>query len=135
MCGRRITIGVSHRVEDLADRPEGYVREGAKEFENLVPLPEVIAASMGCSAVSKKAQKEYMHMLSELGAEFEILRTCPIEDIRRVSGARIAEGVRRLREGQVECTPGFDGEYGTIRLFGTAGTEIKQDIDILPLIL
>ena len=133
--GRRITIGVSHRVEDLADRPEGYVREGAKEFENLVPLPEVIAASMGCSAVSKKAQKEYMHMLSELGAEFEILRTCPIEDIRRVSGARIAEGVQRLREGQVECTPGFDGEYGTIRLFGTAGTEIKQDIDILPLIL
>ena len=83
MCGRRITIGVSHRVEELADRPEGYVRQDAKAFESLVPLPEVIAASMGCSPVSKKAEKEYVHMLSELGAEFEILRMLPTEDIRR----------------------------------------------------
>lgn len=119
VCGRKITIGVSHRVEELADRPEGYVREGAKAFESLVPLPEVIAASAGCSATSKKAEKEYMHMLSELGAEFEILRTLPLEDIRRVSGTRIAEGIRRLREGQVERIPGFDGEYGVIRLFST----------------
>lgn len=119
VCGRKITIGVSHRVEELADRPEGYVREGAKAFESLVPLPEVIAASLGCSAASKKTEKEYAHMLSELGAEFEILRTHPLEDIRRVSGTRIAEGIRRLREGQVERIPGFDGEYGVIRLFST----------------
>src|SRR5699024_399091 len=99
VCGRKITIGVSHRVEELADRPEGYVREGAKAFESLVPLPEVIAASMGCSAASKKAGKEYAHMLSGLGSEFEILRTFPIEDIRQVSGARIAEGIQRLRDG------------------------------------
>ena len=119
VCGRRITIGVSHRVEELADRPEGYVRQDAKAFESLVPLPEVIAASMGCSPVSKKAEKEYVHMLSELGAEFEILRMLPTEDIRRVSGTRIAEGIRRLRDGQVERIPGFDGEYGVIRLFST----------------
>ena len=117
VCGRKLTIGVSHRVEELADRPEGYVREGAKAFESLVPLPEVIAASMGCSAASKKAGKEYAHMLSGLGSEFEILRTFPIEDIRRVSGTRIAEGIRRLRDGKVERIPGFDGEYGVIRLF------------------
>ena len=117
VCGRKITIGVSHRVEELADRPEGYVREGAKAFESLVPLPEVIAASMGCSAASKKAGKEYAHMLSGLGSEFEILRTFPIEDIRRVSGTRIAEGIQRLRDGKVERIPGFDGEYGVIRLF------------------
>ena len=117
VCGRKITIGVSHRVEELADRPEGYVREGAKAFESLVPLPEVIAASMGCSAASKKAGKEYAHMLSGLGSEFEILRTFPIEDIRQVSGARIAEGIQRLRDGKVERIPGFDGEYGVIRLF------------------
>ena len=117
VCGRKITIGVSHRVEELADRPEGYVREGAKAFESLVPLSEVIAASMGCSAASKKAGKEYAHMLSELGSEFEILRTFPIEDIRQVSGARIAEGIQRPRDGKVERIPGFDGEYGVIRLF------------------
>ena len=58
-------------------------------------------------------------MLSELGAEFEILRALPLEDIRRVSGTRIAEGIRRLRGGHVERIPGFDGEYGVIRLFST----------------
>lgn len=117
VCGRRITIGVAHRVEDLADRPEGYVRQGAKAFESLVPLPEVIAASMEYSVRSKKTEREYMHMLSELGAEFEILRNLSSEDIRRVSGTRIAEGIERLRNGEAEWVPGFDGEYGTVRLF------------------
>lgn len=117
VCGRRITIGVAHRVEDLADRPEGYVKEGAKAFESLVPLPEVIAASMEYSVRSKKTEREYMHMLSELGTEFEILRNLSSEDIRRVSGTRIAEGIERLRNGEAEWVPGFDGEYGTFRLF------------------
>ena len=117
VCGRKITIGVSHRVEELADREVGCVREGAKAYENLVPLPEVSAASLGYSASSKRVEREYMRMLSELGAEFEILRDLPLEDICRVSGARIAEGIERLRSGRVELVPGFDGEYGAIRLF------------------
>lgn len=117
VCGRKITIGVSHRVEELADRPEGYVRKNAKRFESLVPLPEVIGASIGASASGKKTEREYYRLLSELGPEFEILRTLPLEDIRRVSGARVAEGIERLRSGKVERIPGFDGEYGTVRLF------------------
>ena len=117
VCGRKITIGVSHRVEELSDRAEGYIRENAKPFESLVPLPEVIGASSGHSAASVKVQREYQKMLSELGPEFEILRNLPLEDIRRVSGTRVAEGIGRLRRGQVERIPGFDGEYGVIKLF------------------
>ena len=117
VCGRKITIGVSHRVEELSDREEGYVRDNAKPFESLVPLPEVIGASSGHSAASVKVQREYQKMLSELGPEFEILRNLPLEDIRRVSGTRVAEGIGRLRSGQVERIPGFDGEYGVIKLF------------------
>ena len=117
VCGRKITIGVSHRVEELSDREEGYIRENAKPFESLVPLPEVIGASSGHSAASVKVQREYQKMLSELGPEFEILRNLPLEDIRRVSGTRVAEGIGRLRRGQVERIPGFDGEYGVIKLF------------------
>lgn len=117
VCGKKITIGVSHRVEQLADRAEGFVPAGAKKFESLVPLPEVIAASMGCSAASVKAQREYGNMLERLGPEFEILREIPLEDIAREAGGRIAEGIRRLREGRVDRLPGFDGEYGKIRLF------------------
>ena len=88
VCGRKLTVGVSHRVEELADRQEGYIREGAKAFESLVPLPEVIGASVGSSAASKKVQKEYEKMLEQLGAEFEILRMLPW----RISGRCPAEG-------------------------------------------
>ena len=117
VCGRKITIGVSHRIGELADRPEGYAKPGAKPFERLMPLPEVIGASMGRGAAGVRVQREYQRLLAELGPEFEILRNIPPEDIRCAAGDRMAEGIRRLRNGQVECVPGFDGEYGVIRLF------------------
>ena len=117
VCGRKITIGVSHRIEQLADRAEGFVKEGANGFESLVPLPEVISACVGVSSRSKKVQKEYEQMLRMIGPEFEILRTVPLEEIRQKSGFLIAEGIERLRNGEVERISGFDGEYGTIKLF------------------
>ena len=117
VCGRKITIGVSHRIGELADRPEGYVKPGAKPFERLVPLPEVLGASVGRGAAGVRVQREYQRLLTELGPEFEILRNIPIKDIRSAAGSRVAEGIQRLRNEQVECVPGFDGEYGVIRLF------------------
>lgn len=114
---KKITIGVEHRVEVLADRSEGYWDSSRKPFENLMPLPEVIAEAMGYSSPGVKVQKEFHHMLRTLGTEFEILRNVPMEDIQSAAGTRIAEGISRLRRGQVERHPGFDGEYGTIRLF------------------
>ena len=117
VCGKKLTIGVSHRVEQLADRSEGYRPAGARPFESLVPLPEVIAASTGRSAASAKVQDQYAQMLAKLGPEFKILRELPVEEIRTVSGYLVSEGIRRLREGRVERLPGFDGEYGTVKLF------------------
>ena len=117
VCGKKITVGVSHRVEQLADREEGYIPGNAKKFESLVPLPEVIGASVGHSAESRNVQKEYQNMIRHLGPEFEILRNIPIEEIKSVSGYLIGEGIERLRAGKVERIPGFDGEYGTIQLF------------------
>ncbi len=124
VCGRKLTIGVSHRVEQLADRPEGFLRADAKAFESLVPLPEVIGASVGYSSASRKVVRQYEEMLRKLGPEFEILRVMPLEEIRNVSGHLITEGIQRLREGKVERVPGFDGEYGTIKLFEQ--TEIEN---------
>lgn len=117
VCKRKMTIGVSHRIDQLADREEGFVLSDGKPFESLVPLTEVIAASTGRSAAGKRVQEEYQSMLDKLGTEFAILREVPIEDIKRHSGYLIAEGIRRLREGRVTRLPGFDGEYGIIRLF------------------
>ena len=116
VCGKKLTIGVLHRVEQLADRKEDFVLSGAKPFESLVPLPEVIGACTGKSAASKKVLEQYESMLVKLGSEFEILRNIPVEDIKKAAGAPVAEGIHRLREGKVERTPGFDGEYGTIKL-------------------
>lgn len=116
VCGKKLTIGVEHRIEELADRPAGVKPASAKPFESLAPLPEVIAASTGVSAASKKTQEQYEKMLCGLGAEFTILRETPIGDIERVAGFCIAEGIRRLRLGKVERRAGFDGEYGGISL-------------------
>ncbi|MDO4273842.1 MAG: UvrD-helicase domain-containing protein [Eubacteriales bacterium] len=117
VCGKKLTIGVDHRVVQLADREEGYVKEDGKLYQSLVPLPEVIAVSTGHSSASRKVQEQYEEMLGNLGAEFSILRDVPIEDIKKESGYLVAEGIRRLRDGQVIRRPGFDGEYGTVKLF------------------
>lgn len=117
VCGKKLTIGVSHRVEQLADRPEGFIPQKAKPFESLVPLEQVIGASVGHSSASAKVRRIYEKMLKDLGAEFEILRSVPVEDIKKSAGTLIGEGICRLRDGKVERRPGFDGEYGTIRIF------------------
>ena len=116
VCGRKLTIGVSHRVEELADREEGFVFPGGKPFESLVPLQEVIAASVGMTTASKKVQAGYEAMLRLLGPEFHILREAPLEEIGRKAGPLIEEGIRRLRAGTVKWSPGFDGQYGRLRL-------------------
>lgn len=116
VCGKKITIGVLNRIEQLADREEGFILPAGRPFESLVPLPEVIGASMGISAAGKKASEIYERMIGTLGLEFAILREVPPEDIRKAAGPLVAEGIRRLRRGQVERTPGFDGEYGKIGL-------------------
>lgn len=118
VCGKKITAGVWHRVEELADRPEDYVHSGDKPYESLVPLVEVISASAGYTPASKKVQNEYFRMLEELGSEFEILRNIPEEEIKKTAGERIAGAIGRLRRREVKLIPGFDGQYGTVGLFG-----------------
>lgn len=117
VCGRKLTTGVFHRIEQLADRKEGEGPGEGKYFEKLIPLPEVIAACMGYSTASKKVQSQYESMVKKLGSEFHILRNLPLEEISWAAGGLISEGISRLREGKVEWSPGYDGEYGTFRLF------------------
>ena len=116
VCGKKITIGVLNRIEQLAGREEGFVLPKGRPFESLVPLLEVIAASTGISPASKKAAGQYQEITQALGPEFAVLRQVPIEDIRKAAGPLIAEGIRRLRQGVVERTPGYDGKYGKIGL-------------------
>ena len=116
VCGKKLTVGVEHRLEELAARPAGFRPPEAKPFESLAPLPEVIAASTGFSPAGKKTAALYEALLEALGPEFHILRETPIADIAQAAGPLAAEGVRRLRRGQVELRAGFDGAYGAVTL-------------------
>ena len=117
VCGKKLTMGVDHRVEQLADRAEGFVKKDGKKYDSLVPLPEVISACMGYSTASKKVQGCFEQMIQTLGTEFDILRNVPSEDIKSCAGERIAEGIENVRTGNVKRIPGYDGEYGKIELF------------------
>ncbi len=117
VCGRKLTVGVLHRVEMLADRPEGSGRPRPQPYEYLVPLPEIIGAAVGVGPTSKKVQAIYDKLLVSLGPELGILRRAPIEEIARHSENLVAEGVRRMRSGEMAIEPGYDGEYGIVRVF------------------
>lgn len=117
VCGKKLTMGVAHRIRQLAERSAQRGNVKQDRYERLMPLPEALASVMGYANVGKRVTRLYETMLSELGPEFDILRSVPVEDIRRATDERVAEGIRRLRDGEVQKIPGYDGEYGKIRLF------------------
>ena len=116
-CGKPLTVGVLHRVAELADRPAGFRPDGAAGFTCLVQLPETIGELFGTGPKSKKVTGEVGRLVAALGPELSILREVPLDDLRRAGGSRLAEGIGRLRRGEVIRDAGYDGEYGTIRLF------------------
>src|SRR5215468_546099 len=123
VCGGKLTVGVLHRVERLADRPEEVEPAVERPFEYLIPLPEVIGAAIDVGPDSKKATAIYKTLLEQFGPELHILRTVPPEDIARCGEPLVAEALRRMRTGEVEILAGYDGEYGTIRIFSTTERE------------
>ena len=117
VCGKPLTVGVMHRVEDLADREEEDAPpETAGHMQSLVPLPEILSEILQVGAKSKRVAREYDSLLGQLGPELTVLNQIPFEDIDRASPL-MAEAVMRLRRQQVIREAGFDGEYGKIRLF------------------
>ncbi|OGZ34295.1 MAG: DNA helicase UvrD [Candidatus Portnoybacteria bacterium RIFCSPLOWO2_12_FULL_39_9] len=116
-CGRPLTVGVLHRVDDLADRQEGEKPDKAASFRSLIPLEEIIAEAFGVGAASKRVREEYKNLIRYFGQEFEVLLEAKREQIEQAGSAEIAEGVMRVREGKVYVEPGYDGEYGKIKIF------------------
>jgi len=116
-CGKPVTVGVLNRVEVLADRGEDYVSDKFIPHKNLIPLNEIISAAKKVGPLSKTVTAEYEKLIKSFSSEFKILIDTPIEMIMAVSGERVAEGIRRAREGKVKIIPGYDGEYGKISVF------------------
>lgn len=116
-CQKSLTIGVLHRVQDLADRPTGYQPKNFPSSLHLVPLQEIIAESYGVGKSSKKVQEEYNRIVNQVGNEFEILLYKSIDELKMQINPRIVDGIKRVREGEVQAIPGYDGVYGKVKVF------------------
>lgn len=119
-CGRPVTIGVMHRVEALADRPSGTKPEGAIPFTRMVPLDEIIGEAFGVGVASKKVKAEYLKLVQAIGSEFSVLLEASEQDLKSATPAEVVEGILRIRQGRVSIEPGYDGEYGKIKIFDEA---------------
>ena len=106
-----------HRVELLADREDGAKPPGAPPFKSIIPLPEIISETIQVGVNSKAVDAVYQKLLAELGSEFSILLDKPLPDIEASSTARLSEAVGLVRAGKVHIAPGYDGEYGKIKIF------------------
>jgi uncharacterized protein (TIGR00375 family) len=126
-CGKPVTVGVMNRVEQLADRPEGYIPSGAIPFKRSVPLDEIIAGARGVGKNSVVVEREYRSAVAKFGTEFEILLRASKEELLKGLPARVAEGVLRVRQAQVNIKAGFDGEYGVVSIFGDEEKEQKGE--------
>ncbi len=117
-CGKALTYGVLHRVQDLADRPAGARPPEAKPFESLIALPEILREVLEVGSVSsKKVRSRYFRLLEKLGPELALLRRASLTDLAREGGELLAHGVDRMRRRQVHIAGGYDGAYGEIHLF------------------
>jgi uncharacterized protein (TIGR00375 family) len=117
VCGKRLTVGVLHRVEELADRAQGFVPPKAIPSIHLIPLEEIIAEALGQGVGTKGVDREYMQLVEKAGSEFAILLDLPPEEIEKIAQPRVYEGIMRVRKGELNITPGHDGVYGQISIF------------------
>ena len=116
-CGKKLTIGVMHRILELADREPGQIPPMRIPFKNLIPLNEIIAQAIGKTAGCKSVWDIYFRYIHEFGDEHTILTEVPISQLMQLNSERIALGIARMRQGQVKIIPGHDGTYGIIDLF------------------
>ncbi len=112
VCGKPLTIGVEHRVEELADRPEGFVPENAVPFKKLLPLHEIISHLMNSNIASKKVMNEAEKLITAFGSELTVLLKASFEELRKHTKEKIAKAIIMNREGKIKIRPGYDGVYG-----------------------
>jgi uncharacterized protein (TIGR00375 family) len=116
VCHRPLTVGVLSRVEELADREEGIIPPTAIPFKSLIPLKEIIADVLNVNPHTKSVENIYLKLLQQFNNEFHLLLDVPIEEISKLAGEKIALAISNMREGKVEIEPGYDGEYGKIKI-------------------
>lgn len=124
-CKKEVTVGVLSRVEALANEPPGRKPEDAPKYWGLVELDKLIAQALGIrSRTSRAVDKLYWALVEKAGTEINVLLEFSLEKLTSLTEARIVEAIRRMREGKLTVSPGYDGEYGVVNIF--SAEEKKQ---------
>ena len=132
-CKRPLTLGVHHRIEELADRQIDVIKNRKIPFKSIVPLAEILAEVFEVkSTQSKKVEEAYHQIINQLGNEFTVLLETPLEVIQTVtSNTIITSAIERMRTGQIHIEPGYDGIYGKVRIFGDEGPPKPKQSSLL----
>lgn len=117
ICKKPLTLGVLYRVEELADRPEGVKPKRHHPFYSIIPLVEILSEILKVGPGSKKVVGNYRALLEKLGPEINILNKLNIKTIEKAGGPLLGEAIARMRRNEVVILPGYDGEFGTIKIF------------------
>ena len=129
VCRRKLTIGVEQRVEELADRPEGFAPEGKPGFKRLLPLSEIIATVLNVDSPSTQTVwKIYNSLIEKFCDEYSVLLDASKEALTEVVEARIADAIVRVREGAISVVPGYDGVYGRLLLGEVEGVNLPREV-------
>jgi uncharacterized protein (TIGR00375 family) len=114
VCKRPLTIGVLHRVEELADRPEVFMPENARPFHSLIPLSEIISFVMKSNPSSSKVWEEYNKLVNAFGSELNVLMEADEERMKRIVDEKLVDFILKARSAGISIKPGYDGLYGEI---------------------
>lgn len=117
VCKKPLTVGVLNRVDQLADRPEGFEPENSIPFKRVVPLREIVAESLGQNVATKLVDEVYTRVVNRYGGEMNVLLDISLEELSGFVPPRLIEGIKRMRDGKVKIKCGFDGVYGKVKIF------------------
>ncbi|MCK5283224.1 MAG: DNA helicase UvrD [Nanoarchaeota archaeon] len=127
-CGKTLTVGVEQRVEELADREEGFVLKESIPFKRMIPLSEILSALLKKAVSTKGVWEEYHKLVKEERSEYDILRNVSFDELKKLTNEKTAEIIIRNREGRIAITPGYDGVYGVPKLVDEINIEEKEEL-------
>ena len=130
VCGRKVTVGVLNRVEELSDRRDGSQPPTARPFYSLIPLAEILGEIMQTGSASNRVKDAHRRLISRLGGELPLLMDADLAEVRAAAGDVLALALTRMRAGEVFKEPGYDGRFGRVRVFGEHEDDLLFSADL-----